>query len=221
VGLIPVATYARTVGASLTRVWENVLDWEHLPYLHRDTFAFVEVDTCGANGWTGRTALAWEADRPLSIEVTLDRPGLRYHTRTVAGPGVGTDILTELTRVADDVTGIHVTFYLPDVEPTAVPAVGQAYVGLYTRLWDEDEAMMRHRQAVLDGTRAAAPLALTVDGHVIRYSDVCPHLGGPLAGPADTDGCIVCPWHGYRFDARTGCSIDGRGLRLDACPTTR
>jgi nitrite reductase/ring-hydroxylating ferredoxin subunit len=24
----------------------------------------------------------------------------------------------------------------------------------------------------------------------------------------------VCPWHGYRFDLRTGCSADGRALAL-------
>jgi nitrite reductase/ring-hydroxylating ferredoxin subunit len=25
---------------------------------------------------------------------------------------------------------------------------------------------------------------------------------------------VRCPWHGYRFDARSGGNLDGRGLRL-------
>ena len=29
---------------------------------------------------------------------------------------------------------------------------------------------------------------------------------------------FVCPWHGYRFDLRTGDSTDGHRLRLDTRP---
>jgi nitrite reductase/ring-hydroxylating ferredoxin subunit len=35
------------------------------------------------------------------------------------------------------------------------------------------------------------------------------------------DGCVRCPWHGYRFDLRTGLSADGRGLRLAPAPEVR
>ena len=44
------------------------------------------------------------------------------------------------------------------------------------------------------------------------------HWLGPLEDAAVHDGCITCPWHGYRFDVRTGASADGRGLRLGAAP---
>ena len=27
-------TYTRALGAGIERIWENVLDWEHLPALH-------------------------------------------------------------------------------------------------------------------------------------------------------------------------------------------
>jgi nitrite reductase/ring-hydroxylating ferredoxin subunit len=37
---------------------------------------------------------------------------------------------------------------------------------------------------------------------------------GPLGDARVVDGCVECPWHGYRFDMRTGRSADGRGLRL-------
>ena len=32
--LVIAAVYKREVAASLERVWENVYDWEHLPFLH-------------------------------------------------------------------------------------------------------------------------------------------------------------------------------------------
>jgi hypothetical protein len=33
-GLTLAATYKREVHAGIERIWENVLDWEHLPALH-------------------------------------------------------------------------------------------------------------------------------------------------------------------------------------------
>ena len=41
--LTSVAVYERTIRASLERVWENVLDWEHLPWLHRRTFGHIRL----------------------------------------------------------------------------------------------------------------------------------------------------------------------------------
>jgi nitrite reductase/ring-hydroxylating ferredoxin subunit len=116
---------------------------------------------------------------------------------------------------------------------------------LYAQLWDEDEAMMVRRQAMLDARvarqtggnepasvslgsvealRARLPFVLEafgekvrvleIDGALAAYPLSCPHLGGPLEAESVEDGCITCPWHGYRFDLRTGRSVDGRGLAL-------
>ena len=30
---------------------------------------------------------------------------------------------------------------------------------------------------------------------------------GPLEEAAVEDGCVRCPWHGYRFDLRTGACL--------------
>jgi nitrite reductase (NADH) small subunit len=36
----------------------------------------------------------------------------------------------------------------------------------------------------------------------------CPHEGGPLADGALLGDSVVCPWHGFDFDVRTGaCSV--------------
>ncbi len=49
------------------------------------------------------------------------------------------------------------------------------------------------------------PYALfKVGGKVYCLDNRCTHLGGPLC-QGDVDGNVVeCPWHGSRFDVRTG-----------------
>jgi hypothetical protein len=200
------------VAASLARVWENVLDWEHLPWLHRDTFAAIRLEHADRSGWRA-VANMQEGAEPLLIDVAIDRSAGRYHTRTVDGPGAGTDIVTTLTAGADG-TAIEVVFLVPGVPPAAAPRVGAYYRALYAKLWDEDEAMMTRRQAVLDGTLAPVCREVRVDGRSHRFVPVCPHLGGPLEQAPIDGGCVACPWHGYRFEVRTGRSADGRGLVL-------
>ena len=43
-----------------------------------------------------------------------------------------------------------------------------------------------------------------VDGEYFALDNVCLHLGGPLGQGVIHKGKIVCPWHGWEFDARTG-----------------
>lgn len=46
------------------------------------------------------------------------------------------------------------------------------------------------------------------DGRLYAISNRCSHARGPLADGTLTDGCIVtCPWHGGRFDIRTGAAV--------------
>lgn len=46
----------------------------------------------------------------------------------------------------------------------------------------------------------------------------CPHAGGPLAdGHLDEAGCVVCPWHRFAFDLRSGKSDSG-GYYLHTYP---
>jgi len=42
-------------------------------------------------------------------------------------------------------------------------------------------------------------------GELFAVTRRCRHLGADLAnGSVDTDGCLVCPWHGARYDVATG-----------------
>ena len=42
-------------------------------------------------------------------------------------------------------------------------------------------------------------------GRVVALDDVCVHRGGSLAGGVVADGCVRCPYHGWRFDEGGRC----------------
>ncbi len=237
------ATYRRTVGASLERVWENVHDWEHLPWLHRTSFRSIECLEEAEWGWRARVGLPPVPDGPeLVIELRREPEDEAYVVTTLEGPGTGTRIVTRLTPEDATRTGVEVSFHVPGLDGEAARAVGQAYVTLYTRLWDEDESMMVRRAEELAETgppaadertlgardTLALPHAFELggrrfrlvehDGDLLAHDARCPHRLGPLEDAPVRDGCIECPWHGYRFDVKSGRSSDGRGLRLGRAP---
>ncbi|MEE8311868.1 MAG: Rieske 2Fe-2S domain-containing protein [Candidatus Binatia bacterium] len=262
-GPVSCRIYRRTIGASLERVWENVLDWEHLPWLHRSTFRRIDLLESNADGWRADLEFVRElGGGSAEVEVVLARADLFYTTRTLAGSGSGTEIVTRLERSGEDATRIEVDFRVPGVTEDQREAVGDAMETVYARLWDEDEAMMRRRQHVLDRARAergageraevssyaeaprrrmtlgrrtviegCLPVTISaggqgyrlaeVDGEILAFSVLCPHRGGPLDRCEPRDGIVECPWHGYRFDVRSGCSSEGRELRLAAAPAVR
>ena len=43
-----------------------------------------------------------------------------------------------------------------------------------------------------------------VDGTVHCLEGICPHAGGPLGEGTLNGNNLVCPWHEYEFDCRTG-----------------
>jgi nitrite reductase/ring-hydroxylating ferredoxin subunit len=43
-----------------------------------------------------------------------------------------------------------------------------------------------------------------LDGEVTAIEGVCLHRGGPLGHGMVNDGRVVCPWHLWEFDCRTG-----------------
>jgi nitrite reductase/ring-hydroxylating ferredoxin subunit len=43
-----------------------------------------------------------------------------------------------------------------------------------------------------------------LEGKLFCLDGTCPHAGGPL-GQGNMDGTLlICPWHGWEFDCRTG-----------------
>ena len=48
------------------------------------------------------------------------------------------------------------------------------------------------------------------DGELFALTRRCRHLYADLAGGSiDEDGCLVCPWHGAKYDVTTGKMVLG------------
>ena len=239
------ALYARRVGASIDRVWENVLDWEHLPWLHAGSFRAIEQRDAGPWGWRARVELEPRGDA-VELELLVEREAGRYVTRTLTGRGAGSEIWTTRHPVGPDATDIAVAFEIPGVPPASAARLGAGYVRLYARLWDEDEEMMQRRSREFErlrapraepeplelgpwpALRARLPLAVRWGGRDFRivehagkllaHASVCPHRLGPLSESEVEDGHVRCPWHGYRFALGSGRCPESPGLRLPEPP---
>lgn len=221
--MVQVNQYERRIKASITRVWENVLDWEHLPWLHDTSFDYVSLDEGGEWGW--RT---WSnPEKTASVELAVNQDASEYVARSYTGNQQVSEIWTQLTPV-DNHTDIKVTFDLPDIKPEQVDKLGTLFLSLYTKLWDEDEQMMQEREHQLNrkmSTQAPKTICLekpltlpttvslgsgewtirVIDGKTLVHSAICPHLLGPIDHDAKiVDAVVTCPWHGYSFDVSTG-----------------
>ena len=59
-----------------------------------------------------------------------------------------------------------------------------------------------------------------VGGELHCLTGVCPHAGGPLAQGSLEGHQLICPWHGWQFDCRTGLSAPGKAVKLNVFPVT-
>lgn len=153
--------YRRVLPVSLERLYENALDWAHLPHVHASSFARIRCLGAGAWGW--RAAVTGADGGEQVIELRLDRVCRRWITRTWQGDGAGepagepdagtspaAEIWTHAFPVAARRVDVVVDFFLPGMEPAARARAGQALARRYARLYDEDVAMMVERQRQLD-----------------------------------------------------------------------
>ena len=235
------AVYERNLEASLERVWENVHDWEHLPWLHNSAFSDISLEEVAEWGWRAQVVGPVERGaRRTRIELKREPGAERYHTRTLDGPTQGADTVTTLTPHGPRKTHVRVEFFLPEQNPARVRRMGEDLRATYERLWDEDEGMMIQRQAWLDRTRwrQSEPVALghvdrlrdrlplvleangqafrilEVKGRLLAHSTTCPHWGGPLDHAPLRGETLVCPWHGDRFALEDGRNLSERACRL-------
>jgi len=91
--------------------------------------------------------------------------------------------------------------------------------------------MPRVRAGRLDALPSGRPVLVEAAGRrlalvrigdeVHALDDACPHAGGPLSEGAVTDGLLICPYHTWMYDLRTGiCRVPGRGARVPVYPAT-
>jgi nitrite reductase/ring-hydroxylating ferredoxin subunit len=57
-----------------------------------------------------------------------------------------------------------------------------------------------------------------VDGALHCVEGTCPHAGGPLGQGNLHGNYLVCPWHGWEFDTRTGLNDSDEDVKLATFP---
>ena len=243
-----VGTRTKLLPVSRERLYENALDWEHLPFLHSSSFSSIEVQEHGDWGWRARVGITGtDPEVKLTLELRLDRDCHRWITTTLEGPGAGSEIWTHAFPVAERETWIVIDFFVPGVTEDGIEGARQGFFDLYDRLYVEDVAMMVDRQTALDEKRPSAPSPqgpvslgdaaalraslprnveafgrtwriVEVEGELLAHPERCPHKLGSLLEAPVEGRELVCPWHGYRFDLETGACTSGARHRLGRMP---
>lgn len=57
-----------------------------------------------------------------------------------------------------------------------------------------------------------------VDGTYSAIDNICLHRGGPLGQGAIEQGKVVCPWHGWEWDPKTGQAVHSANAKLAVYP---
>jgi nitrite reductase (NADH) small subunit len=59
-----------------------------------------------------------------------------------------------------------------------------------------------------------------VNGEFAALDNVCPHRGGPLGQGMIEGDKLVCPWHGWQFDPKTGAVAHAPDQKITTYPLT-
>ena len=57
-----------------------------------------------------------------------------------------------------------------------------------------------------------------VNGTISAMDNVCLHRGGPLGQGMIEGGKVVCPWHGWQWDPKTGVSAQNPNAKVAVYP---
>jgi nitrite reductase/ring-hydroxylating ferredoxin subunit/uncharacterized membrane protein len=98
--------------------------------------------------------------------------------------------------------------------------VGQAVPESFVPVLDEAELQGDELRSVeVDGVPVL--LARSQSGEICALASTCTHLGGPLAEGSREGDTVTCPWHGSRFDLRTGAVVEGPAVFVAPCLEAR
>lgn len=54
-----------------------------------------------------------------------------------------------------------------------------------------------------------------VDGEFFATSNTCLHQGGPLGEGMLEGNIVTCPWHGWKYDVKTGVSPENAQVKVE------
>lgn len=205
------------VPTPLDRMVENVLDWEHLPYVHPENFCASELRAQGPGWYRARFhAPPASSGEWNDVLVAVHPSRTRWFLALETGRNAGLHIHAAATIVDAEHVRVTLTFFLPEAPRSE--AVRRALLDVYRKklrlLYDQDIAMAATRHEVLRrlaarttevapgdalGTLdalAATPRRITVRGQRfwVRVVD-----GAPAAFAHDCPHLgapLPCPGHG-------------------------
>lgn len=206
--LLKIAGYKRHINSNHERMFENVLDWEHLPHLHSRTFSSINLLAKGEKTLKFEVGL-WPAIFGLKQTIRLQACKLRgiWNVRVISGFMQGLIIRSCVSPETPEGFEVRIDFYIPRTKWYLAP-LGPVLKFSYHRLYDEDVAMMTSRQIFLD-SRSTNPKKFSennlklgkekdiqcphpftfqnkayllgkIDDNWIAYSAYCPHLQRPF-----------------------------------------
>jgi nitrite reductase/ring-hydroxylating ferredoxin subunit/uncharacterized membrane protein len=98
--------------------------------------------------------------------------------------------------------------------------MGQAVPKSFVAVLDDAELRGEElRRVDVDGVPVL--LARSRAGEVCALANTCTHLGGPLAEGTREGDTVTCPWHGSRFDIRSGAVVEGPAVFVQPRLETR
>lgn len=59
-----------------------------------------------------------------------------------------------------------------------------------------------------------------VDGAFYALDNACAHRGGPLGEGLLEGTVVVCPWHAWRWDVKTGANANNPAVRMACFPVS-
>ncbi|MBI3966222.1 MAG: Rieske 2Fe-2S domain-containing protein [Chloroflexi bacterium] len=178
------------------------------------------------------TAVLAEAQRLIephgaNVELLRAEPGLVRLRLTTVSPGSGCSA-SELRAVVEQTVrdGLPELERLEIVEappPAPLAFIPRASIGRrvpppltwHTALRVEDVAEDALRGVEVAGERV---LVANVAGDVYAFRNACPGSPLPLDRAEVVAGTLHCPWHGCRFDLRSGGRLGRTGPGLDVLP---
>ena len=87
----------------------------------------------------------------------------------------------------------------------------------WVRLLGLDEAPAEGKVIEAEAEGVSVCLA-RINGDLAAIDNWCPHRGGPLGQGWVEGGAVVCPWHAWAFDLRTGDALPPERARVDTFP---
>jgi nitrite reductase (NADH) small subunit len=69
-------------------------------------------------------------------------------------------------------------------------------------------------QAIAVEVRGQRIAVFNVNGTFYAIGDTCTHRGGPLSQGKIEGTTVTCPWHGMKYDIRTGYVLGSTNLRV-------